>query len=480
MKFRFSIFYAYVKFRTSQYRIGNHILILCLFFLTGCKKWLDKPQNDTLAVPTTLVDLQALLDDKKNLNEYITPSMLEASSDDYFISQSDYDFLSSSLNSVAPYRWDMAPFNNENDWKLCYYPVYVANLCLQQIEKIKRTDFNASTWDNIKGSAYFFRAYFFLELVWTYSKAYDQTTSNQDLGIALRLTADLNDISVRSSIEQTYSQIISDAKAAADFLPNRSIHCLRPSKVAAYGLLARVYLSMRDYENAYKYSNLALNIYDKLMNYNSDPDIIRDFSSSIPPFNKYNKEIIFYTMMNGIHPTYLPAYAKIDSMLYKSFDTMDLRKTAFFVLNNNYYTFKGTYIFSQQEQFTGIATDELWLIRAECLARIGGADKKGDKEAALFDLNQLLINRYKIGFIPVSANNTIDVLNKILIERRKELLMRGLRWVDVKRLNKEGANMTLKRIINGQTVSLPPNDNRYAQPLPNEIILLTGMPQNPR
>jgi hypothetical protein len=317
-------------------------------------------------------------------------------------------------------------------------------------------------------------------LAWNYSKAYDEATSNNDLGIALRLTSDINEKSVRASVEQTYQQIILDAKAAADFLPDQSIHSLRPSKIAAYGLLASTFLSMRQYENAYKYSDLALGIYNKLMNYNIDPDVIGDFNSSAPPFRKYNKEIVFFTMMNTIHPSYLPSYARIDTTLYNSYDSTDLRKRAFFNVNDKYFSFKGSYTISQQDQFTGIATDELWLIRAECLARIGGANKKGDKEAALFNLNQLRMNRYKTGVAPITTNDAKQALDTILAERRKELLMRGLRWADLKRFNKEGANYTLKRIINGQVLTLPPNDNRYAQPLPNEIILLTGMPQNSR
>jgi starch-binding outer membrane protein, SusD/RagB family len=457
------------------------VIMLSLVFLAGCKKWLDKRQNENLAVPTSLEDLQAILDDNSRLNEQSTPSMLEASADDYFLLPSDYNSIAATHSRVAPYSWDTDPFNRENDWKQCYYPVYVANLCLQQIDKIQRTDFNAAAWDNVKGSAFFIRSYFFLELAWTYSKAYDQGSANQDLGIALRLTSDISEKSVRASVAETYQQIISDAKAAAQFLPDRSIHSLRPSKAAAYGLLARTYLSMRDYENAFKYADLSLNVYDKLMDFNGDPEINSDFTLNSPPFNKYNKEIVFYTMMNVIHTTYLPQNAKIDSTLYDSYDSTDIRKKAFFILKNGYYSFKGTYTFSLQYQFTGIATDELWLIRAECLARIGGADKKGDKEGALHDLNQLLKNRYKQpGFIPVSAGNTTEALAIILRERRKELLMRGLRWTDLKRFNKEGANKTLTRIINGQPVTLPPNDNRYAQPLPSEIIFLTGMQQNPR
>jgi starch-binding outer membrane protein, SusD/RagB family len=479
MKFLYNFFVRFIK--KNRESIILYLFIVSLALYSGCKKWLEKPQNNQLAIPVSLTELQALLDDKENLNDNSTPSMLEASADDYFLLQSEYNVLSAIHSRIAPYNWDMDPYNNENDWKSCYYPVYVANLCLQQIEKIQKTYLNASAWNNIKGSAHFLRAYFFLELVWTYSKAYDKATSKEDLGIALRLTSDINEKSVRANLEQSYQQIISDAKAAIDLLPDRSIHSLRPSKVAAYGLLARTFLSMRDYENAYRYSDLALGIYDKLINYNNDSDIIGDFTLRTPPFLKYNKEIIFYTMMNSIHPSYLPSYAKIDSLLYATYDSIDLRKEAFFFLDNKYCFFKGTYAFSQQDQFSGIATDELWLIRAECLARIGGADKKGDKDGALNDLNTLLRNRYKQAkFVPVSAINADEALAIILLERRKELLMRGLRWADLKRLNKEGANKTITRMINGQIVILPPNDNRYAQPLPNEIILLTGMPQNPR
>lgn len=449
--------------------------------LESCKKWLDKPQNENLAVPTHLEDLQALLDDKKNLNELSTPSMLEASADDYFLLPSDFNVIAATHSRIAPYSWEADPFDVYNDWKICYYPVYVANLCLQQINKIKRSEYNNLAWDNVQGSAFFIRAYFFQELAWTYSKAYDQTTASQDLGIVLRLTSDIGDKSVRANMEQTYKQIISDAKAAAQLLPDRSIHCLRPSKVSAYGLLARTYLSMRDYENALKYADLALNIYDKLMDYNSDPEINSDFSLNTSPFARYNKEIVYFTTMNLIHPTYSPKYAKIDTILYNSYDSEDLRKKAFFILNNMYYSFKGIYSNTPEILFTGIATDELWLIRAESLARVGGADKKGDKDGAMNDLNQLLKNRYKQpGFVPLSASSTNEALTIILKERRKELLMRGLRWADLKRFNKEGANKTLTRIINGQSVTLPPNDNRYAQPLPSDIIFLTGMPQNPK
>ena len=81
---------------------------------------------------------------------------------------------------------------------------------------------------------------------------------------------------------------------------------------------------------------------------------------------------------------------------------------------------------------------------------------------------------------PVIAFDDEDALDKILIERRKQLLMRDLRWMDIKRLNKEGANISLRRTVNGITYSLQPNDNKFALPLPETIIRISGMTQNPR
>ena len=82
-------------------------------------------------------------------------------------------------------------------------------------------------------------------------------------------------------------------------------------------------------------------------------------------------------------------------------------------------------------------------------------------------------------FNPYTASSAQSALALILTERRKELIFRNLRWMDIKRLNKEGANIWLKRIVAGQTYTLPANDNRFALALPSDIISMTGMPQNP-
>ena len=96
------------------------------------------------------------------------------------------------------------------------------------------------------------------------------------------------------------------------------------------------------------------------------------------------------------------------------------------------------------------------------------------------DLNKLMIRRWTNGsFIPFTATTPKDALNKVLTERRKELVFRRLRWMDIKRLNKEGANIKLRRNINDRQYSLAPNNLRFALPIPEEVILISGMAQNP-
>ncbi|GAB3832860.1 hypothetical protein GCM10028895_51150 [Pontibacter rugosus] len=100
---------------------------------------------------------------------------------------------------------------------------------------------------------------------------------------------------------------------------------------------------------------------------------------------------------------------------------------------------------------------------------------------ALERLNTLLRYRWRTGtFVELTAATPDEALALVLQERRKELLMRGLRWMDIKRLNREGAGITLRRVLDGRAYVLPPGDPRFALPLPEEVIELSGMTQNPR
>lgn len=451
-------------------------ILLSLIAGFSCKKYLDEKPRDNLSTPSTVKDLQALLDNSSHMNIGRTPAFLEVSADDYFLVQSTYN--AASTENQQAYKWSLAQYNFEpgNDWASTYLPIYNANVCLDAIDDIPVESSTVSEWNNAKGSALFYRSFYFLKLAWTFAKSYDETTAASDLGIVLRLTSDPYVPSVRSNVQETYNQIISDAKEAIHYLPNIPAHPMRPSKAAAYALLARTYLSMRQYSSALKYADSSLQIQGAIMDFKtpcSSCDVISTSASTQVPFKRFNSETIFYTEMSTNFSVHRPGNGRVDSTLYLSFASNDLRRTTYFRSQSPYQRFKGSYTGNVITLFTGLATDEMYLIRAECNARAG------NKDAALLDLNALLSKRYNATFVQVTAIDANAALDRILIERRKELLMRGIRWADIKRLNKEGKNITQKRIIDGQTYTLAPNDDKYALALPTDIILQTGIAQNP-
>ena len=442
------------------------IAVLLIISFSSCKKYLDEKSNKSLVVPSSIDDLQGLLDNEFYMNT-ATPGFGQTSDDDYFMTEDTYNAVSD-MDRQA-YTWQLKEYTYPNGWASCYSAVYNSNYCLDKLQNIDVSLQNASKWNNVKGSAYFFRAYYFLNLVWEFGKAYDENTSSTDPGIVLRLGSDFNVPSVRASVKASYDQVILDLKEANKYLPDNPIHPMRPSKAASYGVLARAYLSMRQYDSAYKYAAMALQIKNDILDYNS-PEV--DPSSPVP-FQPYNKEIIFYSTQAFSFLPIFSLFSFADSTLFESYNDNDLRKTVFYFPQGDYYSFKGHYSSNPYLLFSGITTAEMILIQAEYHARAGMLSEAAN------DLNTLLPNRWITGtYIPLSFTSPDQAKQAVLDERRKELTMRGLRWIDIKRLNKEGAGITLMRRIGGETFILTPDDSRYALPIPKDIIEITGIQQN--
>jgi hypothetical protein len=450
------------------------IIVLAVFAVfSGCKKYLEAKSNKSLVVISNLQDLQSLLDNFSDVN-LASVSADEVSTDEYYLSDETFQALPfeqmRNMYTWQPYNLFYPYTNLPNDWTQVYTVVQKANTVLDNMHNVQRTVGNATAWDDIRGQALFLRAFAFSKGAAIWSLAYDSNTSDTELGISLRLTSNFNVKSTRSTVAQTYNQIISDTKTAASLLPNSTIHPYRACKAAAYGLLAKTYLAMRQYNLAGLYADSCLQINKTLVDFNNYD------STKYFPIEQFNKEIIYDTAEGGVGSIPLVfVYAKIDTNLFRSYDTNDLRKTLFFRSNaDGSVFFSGSYDGSSTI-FNGIATDEIYLIRAECYAR------SGNENQSMSDLNLVLEKRFKAGtFVPLTALNSNDALTKVLYERHKELIMRGTRWTDIKRLNKEGAGISLKRNVNGNSYILPANNLRFALPLPDDIVSLSGMQQNPR
>lgn len=451
------------------------IMLILPFSFCSCKKdFLDAKPSTDIAVPNDL-DVLAKILSGDFPNNY-TNGLGSSSADEYY-------FQDLATWQTAPavdrncYIWAKDTYQGERsiyEWNYSYTAIFNTNVVLDEIEKIERTDDNRTQWNNLKGWALFIRAWAYHQLVSVFSSAYDKASSSQDLGLPLKLSPNVDEIKQRATLQETYDQIIEDAGNAVTLLqiaPQKSTPNV-PSKSAAYALLAKVYLNMRNYDAAALYADSSLRLYSTLIDYNT-------ISTSDPiPFAENNAENMFFaysTPREAVSTQRTTVF--IDSILYRSYSEDDLRKRIFFSINtgSGKPSIKRGYNPYVDLCYGGIATDEVYLIKAEALARKNAVTESMDL------LNKLITKRWKAGtFSPYTASSKQEALEKILMERRKELVLRGVRWSDLKRLNKEGANITITRKINGQVYSLPPNSPLYVLPIPDDEIALSGIQQNPR
>lgn len=463
------------------------IILLALLLnlsLGSCKKYLDLKPDQSYYIPSSLTDCQALLDNYSKMNASY-PNDGEVATDHYYLTDATWSTLTSNEDKEN-YIWSAQARHITDSWSFPYAVIFNSNLVLGVLNKI--TPASGNEYNAIKGSALFFRGFALYNVASLFCKPYDASSSNQDLGVPVRLSPDIDKIYGRGTVQQTYNQIIEDLENAVELLPLTSMIKSRPNKVAAYAALARVYLSMRDYVKAGIYADLCLQKYDILMSYYTRSTT----ASSL--FQKFNPEVIFSSIMVA-SPARTPANAKVVKTLYDSYASDDIRKLVFFRANTGVnagtFSFKGSYD-GTANPFNGLATDEMYLIRAECYARAG------KKTESLKDLNDLLKTRWQVNrditgkvimngnepswkYVDYTANNADEALEIILKEREKELIFRGIKWTDLRRLNKEPKfAATLIRIVNGVTYSLPPNDLRYTLLIPQDVINTTSIQQNPR
>lgn len=447
--------------------INYCIMVLALCTSYSCKDYLDAKPNSKLATLSRLEDLQSLLDDSERLNLRWAYEA-EVSADDYYITDAELAALSKD-GDRRMYNWEKSNVfqTSSNGWSSAYSVIYYGNSVLEAIAKIERVPANAQVYDNIKGQAYFFKGAALLQAAAVWAPAYDPATSASDLGMPIRASSDFNAVSVRANLADTYAQVLSDLKHAAAFLAANQVHVMRPCKAAAFAMLSRAYLSMNQYTEASLYADSALQLNNQLLDYNTLT------ASSSNPFPQYKGEVL--VQMTIPNPAILnQSTAKIPLELYNQYQAGDLRKTLFFKSNGSNWAFRGSYGGSTS-LFVGPAVDEMYLNRSEGYARTGKLT------ASLADLNALLLKRWNktIAYVPYQSSDAETILKWVLQERRKELLMRGLRWTDLKRLNKLGANLSISRNMNSGQKALKPNDLRFALPIPEDVITLSGMVQNP-
>lgn len=461
--------------------------LICSVFLIVCScgtGYLDVKPAIRQRVPATLADFGGLLDNTNDMG-ISSHALGMIGGDEFYVSPDLLATFPSGVNhnyQKRAYVWERQIFEGNEavllDWNTAYRRILTANLVLDGIDRLSMSSSDEIYAQQVRGAALFHRAWNYYCLAQLFCPAFDENEADGQLGLPLRLEPDLTVKIPRSSLKQTYQRIISDLESAEQLLPEIEGNKYRPSKAAVYALLARAFLQMDRYSEALIYANRALALKSDLLDFNLlDLSTETTFSAR----GEDNPEIIFLATCPG-NTTYLLLLTH-HFMNYSvsgdgGYEKGDLRYPAFFwARQDGVLQYKGSYdgtsLFSY---FTGLATDEIYLIRAECNARMGNVGE------ALLDLNYLRKFRFDpAAYLELTSDNELEVLTSVLAERRKELFLRGTRWEDLKRLNKEPTfAKTLTRETLDGTITLMPGSNRYVWPLPEEAVRFGGYEQPDR
>lgn len=436
--------------------------LIILGLITSCEGFLDPKPDQSLVVPDKLEDVRALLDNINVFNKQ--PVLTSLSSDEFQATDAGFN----SLNEIEQYTysWSETPYPvpSVDDWNLPYSQVFYANVALEALENL---DPAGEEYAKLKGEALFHRSHAYYHLLQQFAPAYNESGGNENqLGIVLKESPDINEPAFRATLAESYDRIVSDLEEAVDLLPDSQLPKTRPTKAVALGLLGRIYLNMFNFEKATAVAEQALEIYTDRLDFNL---IDVDAPS---PFTGFGPEMLFYSEVLA-YGFQFSREINLDTMLLKTYSEGDLRLPAYFdlVVDNRYY-FAGK-LTGNALVFGGLSVGELQLIAAEGNVRIGNDAK------ARYWINELLSRRIKAdNFSPIESSGN-ELLEKILEERKKELVGRGIRWSDLRRLNQEpGFQVSISRTVNGSVLTLVPNSEQYVFLIPDSEIQRTGITQN--
>lgn len=460
--------------RTLKYLI----FLFCLHFISCGKEFLEIKRDANQVVPSTVKDYKAIL--ARNNLLMTSNDLAFLGADEYYI-QSEADLIAGSAYTPfhqKAYVWadDVYEGAEVRDWNEAYEKIMYANLALD-VEKLMPKADEKNDYKSVQIAARFHRAWNFYQLAQLFCVPYNKNTAKNDLGLPLRLDYDVSLTYGRSTLEDVYQQILKDLHEAESFGEIERENIYFPGATAVQALMARTYLQMGDFHNALVHAENVLRVKSTMVDYNNlSGNITNVYSSYFKPYGADNPSVIFYSFraVGGIMGA---TRINADTSLVNSLEVYDLRRKMFFPRPNGTLVYIGFYSGAgANNPFTGLTVEEVILIAAECQARLGNTKE------SLRLLNILRMHRIDKDHVKeLTVENVDDALACVLEERRRELYLRGTRWEDLRRLNKEDKySKSVKRIIDGKIFELLPNESRWVWQLPNNEIDVSGISPNSR
>lgn len=450
--------------------------------LSACDSYLDiKPKGER--IPETASDYRSMLS-HSNIQK-IGETYPVYLTDDCYLPDSAVNTATPGLNTITPYlkrlyTFDKEVFGDGEDdtfWFSAYSRIFTNNVVVREV--MKATEGTNEEKNAIRGEALVNRALDYLYLVNGYAKHYNEATADNDPGVPLLLDADISQTNLtRASVKSVYQQILADLNEAEKALPAEiSTNAFHASKDAARGLLARTLLYLGNYADALKAANEVIARHDTLLNLTQYAVVKPNgmIGRTNVPDADANPESIFIK--------YAPYIFGVSSKVFPS-DTLlnmypgnDMRMALF--MPDKYRGTQLTHAIWAPfvRANTAISTPEMFLIAAECEARVGNAQR------AMALINKLRDHRIHTNTHVVLTDKD-SVLNFVLAERRRELAFNGFtRLVDLKRLNLDPRfATTVKHVGANETWVLMPNDPKYVLPIPQKVMRFNAnsMTQNER
>lgn len=432
------------------------IISLVCIFASSCDDFLDiKPVGKV--IPTSQQDFREVLTDAySKVPMDRNKSMLRGDELNLIIDEWNGEHAT----YVNQFTWQDDVHNN-GDIAMPWEDFYQAILCANQviIDGANATDRDLETYNQLIGEAYLLRAYMHFGLVNLYSDVYS-TDKLSTKSIPLATTIDLFKNYKRNTLGEVYASILSDINSGIELLTldtQPKGFNYRFSKVSAYGFAARVALYMNDFDKVISYSKQALAINASLEDLND--------TASILPVDFESKENIL-----ALEQTYHSDYKfrffiseKLESLYDK---TNDLRFKKFY--SGSYAGEYKCILGKEQKNKVSMRTAEFYLMLAEAEAK----STTGNLTEAKKSLKDLLVTRFTPAYYATEAA-VIDAMskeafiNKVEVERMKELACQGFRWFDLRRNGKP----EIKKTFDSKEYTLKQNDPRYVIPFPLEAVI---------
>ncbi len=343
---------------------------------------------------------------------------------------------------------DILDFQSSNDifrnfWQTTYNGIFRANTVLKNLDN--PTNYAANQKNQLEGEARFMRALMYFDLVRSFGGV--PKVENP-------LTVEESRNQERASEEEIYALIVSDLKTAIEKLPPPSdIAYGRASKGAATALLGKVYIYLKDWQNAHSYL-------EQVDQYGYE--LLDNFQHLWSLQHEDNKECIFaikylegsnshrlsldflpYFGVEGVTASNGGELALVAWSLHKKFLDADSRKattiTEYWRSPGSGNPLQWKPYFSKfmvnNASISGmdipvIRYADVLLLRSEALYNL---DRK---EEALSFLNKVRERAFKgtaYNYVLSDIANADQYLDKLLLERQLELALESQRWFDLVR-----------------------------------------------